>query len=501
MMSQPIRPVPLGHDPSLVSEQSYLLRTVSGALSTTAYVAHVASASEEDAPEHEYTVHHELAHYQQLVSTPFGFHVALLDWVCAFSVVRALQKTAEHRRKIQIPLVMELVGPHREGLLAQQVALALSVKKQYEPWLVDSGKLDRRKGSQPEEMLTAILEELYLFPGRFSDSTTPIHGQPPHLQALGGQDHPMARCRWRITSRDIMENYATAAVALHPFVRGDSSTFYDRPSRLLHQTRATVPRRYTFLLGELTRIYDEKCLFHGFLAGATQLFDLALFGALVPGMSAYGAKGGEWKNLHPAWRLHAALECIAKDSSICAKLFSEDPVASAAALECISSRLGWGSWSGVSASIDLAPFRELPFVSWMVEEFDVALAVRRKSRNILLPPLLNGYVSLTSAAQSFDLDSGGHFEDHLLRTIEENMPPERLTPPVWLLSGILSTQGSPTAKAIGYASVWYYVSYFVNRMLFHADLRYPAALWPEDDVRQFFGQMTGYEVDDVVAAR
>jgi hypothetical protein len=499
--SQRLKPVSFGHDPSLAPQQSHLLRTVCGALSTTAYVAHIASESEQDAPWHDYAVHHELAHYQQLVSTPFGLHIALLDWVCAFSIVRALQLTVEHRPQIKIPLMMECIGPFREELLATQVAFAISVKQLYEPWLLDSAKLDRRNCSQTEGLLTEILQETFLFPSRFSGSSVKVSGEIPQRQALSGQDHPKAKCRWRITTRDVMENYATAAVAMHPFVRSESSAFYGRPAELLRETQHTVPRRYTYLLRELTRFYDRKCLFHGFLAGAVQLFDLALSGALIPGMPDYGAVGGKWENLHPAWRFYKEIEYLAGDPDLCHKVFSGDPNSCADAMEQLCDRIGWPSWSSTMNGIDLTPFRDLPFVSWIIEEFDVALAARRANRNLLLPPFLSGYMSMTSAFGSFDPKSAMSLKDHVSHAIEKGMSPSRLTPPVWLFNTKRSKSESASTKTAGYAAIWYYVSHFVNRMLFHNDLKYPAVLMPENEVRQFLCDMTGYSLKNIVSAR
>src|SRR4051812_35342106 len=74
-------------------------RLVAGSICPHSFVATVENTSDLE------TVAHESFHYQQLISTPLGLHLALLNWSCCLGISNKLRSLRERDTKsISIPL-------------------------------------------------------------------------------------------------------------------------------------------------------------------------------------------------------------------------------------------------------------------------------------------------------------------------------------------------------------------------------------------------------------
>jgi hypothetical protein len=482
--------VSMQKDPTSLVRLPVHLRTITGAICPQTLLVSVFGESNED--NRNATLAHEAYHYQQLISTPFGIHLALLDWAKCLHVSHTLiQMSREGVKTLHVPLMFELFSETeiREDLkFALEAAFATS---RYLEWLLD---YDVSMESDSEEVIEEGLREV-------------LNIVTEALRNLGGELSNMKKYTFiklppkpyypsitdrMLLGRHIIENAATIAVP------SEEGSHEFAPQLQLLSDR--YPEDYTYLIQAASRLIDYKDLaHHSFAQGFISLCDLSLFAPLLPTMPEFGDHGN-WIDIHPSWRFAQAFDVLKEDKELCDKLFCSGDINQVKfACDSICKELGWPNIEIVTEKFDAGILVNLqhPF-SWLGNQFQKAWEYRKSHNGFLFPRHIIATQGLLRAIDTFDLDSQTDFQEHARIVIESMLSNvSELMPPI-VIDGTEITHLQSDSELISYVSIWFYVSHFVNKLLTQDDLDYPIELTSTERIRELFEMCTGFPPEQIV---
>lgn len=492
-MRRSSQPVAFGCSPTASTDESSYLKMVTGFISPTSFIGHTTATDETS---RHRSFFHETAHYQQLISTPLGLHVAMLDWVAVIWIFKALQTEAkEGRSRLEIPLTFSESIKSETTSLTEAVAFALTVKKMYLPWLFDNGELDMENHDEVETTLSGILFMIKNFGTQLgiknkkwlTKGETQHLLQPPYL--------PLFSNSIRITGRDILENSATAATP----PPADLADITHDPERMVSGLSDHYPHAYTALLQLLAELCKKDIFVPGFFMGCIALFDLASFGSLIPSAIGFGDINGKWSDLHPAWRFTRLYEEISKTrEKTTAELFSGNEERCGKECDELCRRISWPTWSDVVASVGGRELEKLmPPFSWIAKEFAAAIRFRKKHHNLFTPPIVSAQTALYDALHEYDPTTGESLDSFIKKKIRKGMVHRRFVPPLWMEGGQATAPGASKPEVREYAKLWYYMTHFIDRLVLSESLTYPLDLLPRDRVNTLFFDTSGFKPEQV----
>jgi hypothetical protein len=131
-----------------------------------------------------------------------------------------------------------------------------------------------------------------------------------------------------------------------------------------------------------------------------------------------------------------------------------------------------------------------PAFKWVVDEF--RRAAKQRETTHLGTIAGSAQVSFTDALFTYDPATGEHFADFLKRKRSSRLNSSIFYPPGW------GPRKRPKQSLKwGLAVHFYYVSHFMDRMLFSNDLRYSVEMLPPDDIRTLFTTSTGFQPENI----
>ena len=463
-------------DPASLASQWPSLKTITGSICPRSLVVSLFTRDKE-------VEYHEAFHYQQLISTPFGVSLQLQSLDCSLSLAKAIKMLAQSGlRRLYIPLFMyyQDSGPVSDAL-RNHIAFAFTVRR-YDNWVLDKPDFDRSESSSfIGDMMTALLVQLQRVSENmgvrsevpFFPKAYPKVPAPPYLPQIDGRV---------FSGRDVLENAATAASIL---IKG-GRILVNGPA-LLKFLAATKPPSYYRLIQSFER-YLRGQLSARFLTGIVALCELSLFGPLLPGMSTEYPKDIDWHDIHPAWRFAKLQGELLRRPKLAEELFSGSVMS---VCDRLCDLIGWRRFSKILDEYDprVYAMTKHPF-SAIFTQFSAAMAFRKTRQSVFLSPLLEGFNALEEAIDGLDANER-RFRTVIRKRIAMCQIPRRLNKPVTIRKGKASVNRSCGKTWIGFVIANYYLTHFVQRMVFHTDLNYPVELASRERIEEMFAGYFG----------
>lgn len=477
-------------DPEVVTSQSPYLRAVTGFFCPLAHIAYITSGRH--STEHESTFIHEAYHYQQMVTTPFGLHLALVMWDIALELMEMVKTIAQKSEySVQIPLMLSAL--ERSPLsprIKQIITVATVIRKEYSSWLFDDAP-NLNKG-EPDVLKTFSglclhrAERCLAFIGGPETKLPDIPRFPsyPYLPTYNGN---------LISAKEVLENAATVASLPMSTITVDALTTV---GGLLETLRQNKPSRYIRLLESTADLCPKAESAVGFINGFLALCDLALFGPLLPGMESYRAEEQHWENIHPAWRFFKLLKSLEDNKDLSIRLFATQTGIHKPVCDQLCRILNWPVWSRTIKQFRITHDGKSP-LGWIVSEFNRAMKLRQANHNVIYSVPLK-YLMLTLTAIEKSTTKSDEDIDRLREIFFNREVKERFfIPPVVIIGDNVNYSAHATTEMIDSARVWYHILNFADRLLFHDNLNYPIALLPDDQIRKGFEMFFGVSPDQI----
>jgi hypothetical protein len=439
--------------------------------------------------------YHEAYHYQQLISTPFGFHLALIDWNAVFRGFRWLRDLAgQGANVVFIPLA---------DYLRKQAAISVDLSgleevvsfKLYANLHLDVGfpTLVRRLGY---EALADGLRFALLLLARMGGESAVAAIEQFHPPTPGGEEPPYFIGGIEVTARDIMENSATVASA----VLGGDRSHDTEIGTAISMMRRKTPHRYTYLLRQFAELCPRDYPILPFAHAFGAIADLAFSGDLCPFMPGFGAASARWIDILPVPRFCRVFERLKAKPDLRAKVFASDPSEMDMlpdVLGDLADSLDWARPSSLWTRVDWSQYgclRRPPFC-WIIDEVERAFRKRQESRLLSMP---EAYIlAFSTVIQDFDPLGKPSFQDRLTEELTTEFERSVMRPPLMLHKTGDDLVGA-TAKLAAYSALWYHTSHFLDRMVFHRSLEYPVELLPKDELGALFSSYSGFDVQQVL---
>jgi len=424
---------------------------------------------------------HEHYHYLQLISTPFGIHIANLAWCKIFGLFHHVHEYSKEGH-LRLPVPITELGTTMPPELTRALYSFGQVECYKEILLgKPSVRLDDA-GQFVEENLSAVHEYCRAAVAAAGGAPTK---QLPVVRRFSEAEILPRIGNLTITGRMVLENGAYAATA------GAATGSIDD---WLDGVQKVAPPAHCVLLRHLQGCTESSATALGFRFSCVQILDLCLFGNLP-----FPFLEGEvdWRRDHPAWRFLSCLNVLLRKTHIRKLVFNEFEDKCILGINMLCEVLSWPKPADITERIlrgGLAKHLNAPF-NYFTKTSSDALQLRLEQGRALCP-VLEGYRGLLHAINLFDPDSmePGQWEEFASSHISNSSVSASITVPA-----TVDAMGVHLGEqdAFEYCRMMYYASLWASAIATGGDLLTPAALCSREQERVYFRHLTGFDFENV----